>query len=53
MLDYYDRCYDHELARHGAEDQRRLLGSHDLGHLSAEAAAEQLLGTGFMTASPA
>ena len=53
MLDYYDRCYDHELARHGAGDQRRLLGSHDLGHLSAEAAADQLLGSGCITASAA
>jgi tRNA 2-selenouridine synthase len=50
MLDYYDRCYDHELARHGEDDQRRLLGSHPLGGLSAEAAAQQLLASGCITA---
>jgi tRNA 2-selenouridine synthase len=50
MLDYYDRCYDHELARHGEGDQRRLLGSHPLGGLSAEAAAQQLLASGCITA---
>jgi tRNA 2-selenouridine synthase len=46
MLDYYDRCYDHELERHGAADQHRLLGHEDLAGLSAEAAADQLLSRG-------
>jgi tRNA 2-selenouridine synthase len=50
MLDYYDRCYDHELARHGEGDQRRLLGHHDLAGLSALEAAQQLLATGCITA---
>jgi tRNA 2-selenouridine synthase len=50
MLDYYDRCYDHELARHGEGDRRRLLGSHQLGGLSAEGAAQQLLASGCITA---
>ena len=50
MLDYYDRCYDHELARHGEGDRRRLLGSHQLSGLSAEAAAQQLLASGCITA---
>ena len=50
MLDYYDGCYDHELGRHGKADQRRLLGSHDLAGLSAEAAAERLLASGCITA---
>ena len=53
MLDYYDRCYDHELARHGEGDQHRLLGSHDLGGLSADQAAQQLLASGCFTASGA
>jgi len=43
MLDYYDRCYDHELTRHGEADQRRLLGREDLAGLSAEAAATLLI----------
>mgnify|MGYP007113550226 CR=1 FL=1 len=43
MLDYYDRCYDHELERHGAADQHRLLGHEDLAGLSAETAADQLI----------
>jgi len=46
MLDYYDRCYDHELERHGAADQHRLLGHEDLAGLSAEAAADQLISRG-------
>jgi len=50
MLDYYDRCYDHELARHGEGDQQRLLGSHPLGGLGAEAAAQRLLASGCITA---
>ena len=46
MLDYYDRCYDHELERHGADKQDRLLGSVDLGESSASEAAELLLRSG-------
>jgi len=46
MLDYYDRCYDHELARHGTADQQRLLGHEELAGLSAEAAAEHLISRG-------
>ncbi|MFM8935803.1 MAG: tRNA 2-selenouridine(34) synthase MnmH [Vulcanococcus sp.] len=46
MLDYYDRCYDHELARHGAAEEGRMLGSVDLGHSSATDAAELLLSGG-------
>jgi tRNA 2-selenouridine synthase len=47
MLDYYDRCYDHELER-----QRRR-GSHgpawvELGGCDDEAAAERLLGGGWL-----
>jgi tRNA 2-selenouridine synthase len=36
MLDYYDRCYDHELREHQG-------ASVDLGKLEASAAAEELL----------
>lgn len=39
MLDYYDRCYDHELGRR----QLSHLGSLDLGDLEDDAAAECLL----------
>jgi len=46
MLDYYDRCYDHELERHGTADQQRLLGHEELAGLSAEAAAEHLISRG-------
>jgi tRNA 2-selenouridine synthase len=48
MLDYYDRCYDHELERHGQADQARLLGSVELGSASPEQAAEMLLGQGLL-----
>ena len=50
MLDYYDRCYDHELERHGQHGGHRLLGHHDLEGLSAEAAAKQLINSGAITA---
>ena len=50
MLDYYDRCYDHELERHGAADQHRLLGHEDLAGLSAETAADQLISRGVIRA---
>ena len=39
MLDYYDRCYDHELTRR----QRPLLASFDLSGLDPAAAAELLI----------
>jgi len=48
MLDYYDRCYDHELERHGEADRQRLLGSVELGELPPEAAARRLIGEGRM-----
>ena len=50
MLDYYDRCYDHELQRHGKQGGQRLLGHHDLEGLSAEAAAERLMSSGVINA---
>ena len=46
MLDYYDRCYDHELERHGGANQHQLLGHEDLAGLSAAAAADQLISRG-------
>jgi tRNA 2-selenouridine synthase len=46
MLDYYDRCYDHELAQHRDADPGRRLGSIDLGISSAAEAAELLLSSG-------
>ena len=51
MLDYYDRCYDHELERLRHSDQPQPLGSHDLSGLNAEAAAEQLLQCGAIKAA--
>lgn len=39
MLDYYDRCYDHELSRRSSP----VLNSIDLGGRDADAAALQLL----------
>ena len=42
MLDYYDRCYDHELARHPIPASAPV----DLEEDSAEAAAERLLAMG-------
>ncbi len=42
MLEYYDRCYDHELARRSLSQ----LGSLDLGALEDDAAAECLLAHG-------
>ena len=42
MLDYYDRCYDHELGQHR-------VSSVDLGQLSPAAAAQDLLERGLMT----
>jgi len=39
MLDYYDRCYDHDLSGHA-------VSAVDLGRLGAEAAARELVATG-------
>ncbi len=50
MLDYYDRCYDHELERHGGSNQHQLLGHVDLTGLSADAAADQLISRGVIKA---
>ena len=41
-LDYYDRCYDHELAR---TPRREAI---DLSGLSADEAAEKLINRGFI-----
>jgi len=41
MLDYYDRCYDHDLSSHAVE-------SVDLAALDAEAAAARLLDQGLL-----
>jgi tRNA 2-selenouridine synthase len=46
MLDYYDRCYDHELQRHGEADRSRLLGSVDLGSREPDQAAAELIDAG-------
>ncbi|MEY4359463.1 MAG: tRNA 2-selenouridine(34) synthase MnmH [Cyanobacteriota bacterium] len=46
MLDYYDRCYDHELERHGASNAQQRLGSHELAGLRPEDAATQLISAG-------
>jgi tRNA 2-selenouridine synthase len=43
MLDYYDRCYDHDLSRHFTQPV-------DLSDLSAVAAAEMLLQRGLVKA---
>jgi tRNA 2-selenouridine synthase len=41
MLDYYDRCYDHDLSAHATEPV-------ELGDLGAEAAAALLLERGLV-----
>jgi tRNA 2-selenouridine synthase len=43
MLDYYDRCYDHELSQH-------LVSAVDLGQRSPAAAAQELLERGLVSA---
>ncbi|MEB3308073.1 MAG: tRNA 2-selenouridine(34) synthase MnmH [Cyanobacteriota bacterium] len=43
MLDYYDRCYDHELSRRGAQGVRQL----DLSGLSDAQAAQKLAAGGW------
>ncbi|MCP9927603.1 tRNA 2-selenouridine(34) synthase MnmH [Cyanobium sp. CH-040] len=44
MLDYYDRCYDHDLSAHTSQPV-------ELGELSAEAAAQLLLQRGLVAGS--
>ena len=51
MLDYYDRCYDHELERHGQEESLTPPERRDLAGLSATAAADQLIASGRATRS--
>ena len=51
MLDYYDRCYDHELEHHGQKGVERLLGQVDLKGLRADAAASYLIRQGLIEAS--
>jgi tRNA 2-selenouridine synthase len=51
MLDYYDRCYDHELERHGQEESLTPPERRDLAGLSATAAADQLIASGLATRS--
>ena len=46
MLDYYDRCYDHELERHGGHEHPQRLGTYDLAGLSPAAGAAQLISDG-------
>ena len=46
MLDYYDRCYDHELSRSPGRD------SVDLSGLTADQAAEWLIERKLIAASP-
>ncbi len=46
MLDYYDRCYDHELHRHP------LVASAELGDLEPATAADQLLARGLVHTRP-
>jgi len=45
MLDYYDRCYDHDLSSHAVQ-------AVDLGELEAGAAASLLLERGLVRARP-
>ena len=45
MLDYYDRCYDHDLSSHAVR-------SLDLGQRSAEEAARLLLEQGLVALAP-
>jgi len=45
MLDYYDRCYDHDLSSHAVQ-------AVDLGELEARAAASLLLKRGLARARP-
>ena len=45
MLDYYDRCYDHDLSSHAVQ-------AVDLGELEARAAASLLLERGLVRARP-
>jgi tRNA 2-selenouridine synthase len=45
MLDYYDRCYDHDLSSHAVQ-------AVDLGELEAQAAASLLLERGLVRTQP-
>jgi tRNA 2-selenouridine synthase len=45
MLDYYDRCYDHDLSSHAVQ-------AVDLGELTAAAAAHLLLERNLVRARP-
>jgi tRNA 2-selenouridine synthase len=47
MLDYYDRCYDHELEQHG-DGQPQRSAAIDLGVMTAAAAAAALIANGLM-----
>jgi tRNA 2-selenouridine synthase len=46
MLDYYDRCYDHELSRHPQ------VAAVELGNLDPAAAAALLLERGLVGRRP-
>jgi tRNA 2-selenouridine synthase len=47
MLDYYDRCYDHELEQHG-DGQPQRSAAIDLGVMTAAAAAAALIANGLI-----
>ena len=51
MLDYYDRCYDHELERHGQTEEPSPRERLDCAGLTAQGAAEQLIESGAATRS--
>jgi tRNA 2-selenouridine synthase len=51
MLDYYDRCYDHELERHGQTEEPSPRERLDCAGLTAQEAAEQLIERGAATRS--
>jgi tRNA 2-selenouridine synthase len=53
MLDYYDRCYDHELERHSRSNDQRLLGTRDLRDLTPQQAAAELIASGVVVKPPA
>lgn len=52
MLDYYDRCYDHELEGHGQAEQASQRERMDLAGLTAAEAAERLINSGAAARSP-
>ena len=53
MLDYYDRCYDHELAQHNRSNAQRLLDACDLKGRTAQQAAADLIASGVVIKPPA